>query len=225
MTTVLLPSWRADGDWRDLDLAVHSLAVYAPHARLMVGWRGPSEPLLGPRCTLLRRPDDVRSSSAAVHWLASMTDDDDLVVWSDDCVACPDTVRLLLEDVAAVRDRRPAMVAARSAFAAGVQNVRVPGHDRAVYDGLRWSSEAEVLRVGFVAPYVAWLDRASLTVTPPVEHEWYSDNLACDLLTAAGWSLWVSRAFVHHVGMRSSQAAGLTMRDMDRLGRAREGVA
>jgi hypothetical protein len=221
VTTILLPSWRADGDWRDLSLAVHSLSIYAPSVPVLVGWRGPVAPSLGyhvAKC--LRRPDEVQSSSQAVQWLAEQTDDDDLIIWSDDCVATPDTLRVLLRDVELLRPEQPGMVAPRSNFAAGAQNVRHPNGSHRL--GLQWESEAQIVETTFLAPFVAWFPREALPHMVPVDHEWYSDNMACDNLRAAGFRLFVSTAYVHHVGMRSSKAAGLSMEDMDRMGR--EGV-
>ena len=222
MTAVLLPTWRTDGDWRDLALAVHSLAAYAPEVPLLVGWDGPAAPRLEhlghPALTVLERPPGL-SSAEAFHWLAARTDADGLVMWSDDCVASPDTVARLLADSARLVElgMSPGLVGCRSDFAFGPQNVRSPNGGRSC--GARWDTEDGVLEVEFAAPFVAWMPRASLADGgPPAPFEWYGDNVLCRRLLDAGRRLFVSTAYVHHVGMRSSQAAGLTAEDMDRAG-------
>lgn len=220
---ILLPTWRADGDWRDLALAVHSLAAYAADVPLLVGWDGPAAPELGhlghPALWVRERPPGM-SSAEAFHWLAGHTNADGLVMWSDDCVASPDTVARLLADSARLQalGMSPGLVGCRSVFAFGPQNVRSANGGR--MDGPRFDTEAGILEVEFAAPFAAWMPRSSIADGgPPTPFEWYGDNLLCRRLLDAGRRIFISTAYVHHVGMRSSQAAGLTAEDLDRAGR------
>lgn len=218
MTPILIPSYRANGDWGDLQLAVLSLSLYAPEHELVVGWRGPTAPLLPDGVTSWERPESVASSAEAVFWLAAKTGAEEFVVWSDDCVAQPDTILTLIADVAAIRARvdRVGIVGCRSNFAGGVQNVRSPNGSQRL--GLKWESEDQILEVPFVAPFVAWYAAEHLAGLTAPTFEFYSDNWHCDVLRQRGYCHFVSRAYVHHVGMRSSQAAGLTLEEVDRTG-------
>lgn len=218
--TVLIPTYRADGDWRDLDLAVRSIRHYAPEQGIVVGWAGPHAPQLIEGVTVIERPAECKSSAQASWWLADRFGGDEFVIFSDDCVATPDTFSTLLADVEMLKSAvgQVGVVGCRSNFAAGVQNIRNPNGSKQL--GLQWDGENVVLETTFVAPFVAWYSAAHFVGLTAPGFEWYSDNWHCEQLTAKGYRHFVSRAYVHHIGMRSSQAQGKTMAEMNDAGRA-----
>jgi hypothetical protein len=218
---ILIPTYRPDGDWRDLSLAVLSLRLYAPDEEIVVGWRGPHAPDLSTRygVSLLKRPHHAQSSAAAVWWLAEETQADEFIMFSDDCVAQPDTIQTLREDVAFLQwqGAKVGIVACRSNFASGAQNIRNPNGSTSL--GLRFPSEEQIIAVPFVAPFVAWYSADHLDGLEPPAFEWYSDNWHTAELAKRGYTHFVSRSYVHHVGMRSSKAEGKSMDEMNDEGR------
>jgi hypothetical protein len=217
--TVLIPTYRADGDWRDLDLAVRSIRHYAPDQGIVVGWAGPHAPELIDGVTVIERPSECRSSAQATWWLADRFGGDEFVLFSDDCVATPTTFELLAADVARLKDQpdiKVGMVGCRSNFAAGAQNIRYPNGSNNL--GLQWDTENTVFGVQWIAPFVAWIAAEHLAGFTPPDFEWYSDNWHCAELVKRGYTHFVSRSYVHHIGMQSSKAQGLSMDEMNTIG-------
>jgi hypothetical protein len=211
-TAIVVPAYRrgADGQalWDDLRVCLAAVAAYAKGLEVIVAWDGPSEPLELPRnehCRVLRRPAGLKSPQAH-YWAAHQTDADDFIGVSDDVVLQPDTVGTLLEDVAFLRGHgyEPGLVGCRSNFAPGAQNVRAAngGTWAGAVDG--YTSEATILQAERISPFCAYVSRAATEVIGSHEVEWFSDDLACFDLARHGYTNWVSRAYVHHVGMRSS---------------------
>jgi hypothetical protein len=170
--------------------------------------------------TVIERPAECRSSAQAAWWLADRFCGDEFIVFSDDCVAMPDTFTTLLADVEMLKQAvgEVGIVGCRSNYAAGAQNIRNPNGSKRL--GLQWGSENELIETTFIAPFVAWLSKEHLKGFNAPDFEWYADNWHCEQLTARGFRHFVSRAYVHHIGMRSSLAQGKTMAEMNDAGRA-----
>lgn len=126
---------------------------------------------------------------------------DEIIISNDDIVLAPDTMSLLLEDVAnlkATRGDRLGFVATLSDNARDSQNIRF--HQPAVRMAER------------VSPYFAWVSKAAFSAAkfPPLN--WYSDDVMCEDLNALGFKHFISRAYVHHAG---SQTVGVDYRKLN----------
>ncbi len=210
---IVIPTYRrgpaSESTWDDLRVCLASIAAYARGFEVVVAWDGPCEPDDLPRNPLMRlieRPKGM-PSGIACNWAAmKQTDADDFVLVSDDVVLLPDTLVKLFEDAALLRGNgyQVGMLACRSNFAPGAQNIRAAngGNWSGEVDG--YDSERTVLIAERVSPFCAFMTRAAALAAPAADVEWYSDDIACFDLHKAGYTNAISRAYVHHIGMRSS---------------------
>lgn len=211
----------SDVDWDDLDLAVRSMLHYTP-ADVWVFWQqvdgGPGPQFdwsdAGSGVRLVPQPDDIDTFGAAYEYamnrvlLDTVERPDGLVLANDDVVLRPDTWDLLAEDVEALveGEYRPAMVATRANYVRHVQRELGPVD--------------EVLEVREASPLFAWVDtHAAVGVNWP-HCNWYSDDVLCHDWRSDDWRVFVSRAWVHHVGERSTRANGETHEDLQEQGLA-----
>lgn len=223
MLSILIPAARratpdtAQTCWGDLRVALASVAAYAPECDVVVGWNGLEEPRdlpPNPRARLLRQAPGITTASDAWNWCAAQTEAEELLVLGDDVVLHPDTVGKILEDVAFVRRERPGtklgFVGARSNFVKGPQNVRAPNGGELPPNMMAYTSEQAIIEVPMVVPIAAWVEHAVLDAAGGFPGtNWFADDLICWDLRRAGYAHFVSRAYVHHVGERStSQSAG-----------------
>lgn len=126
---------------------------------------------------------------------------DEVIVANDDVVITPSTIPVLMEDVAnlkAIHGDKLGFVAAISDDARMSQNIRIERGD-------------EPKERAVVSPIFAWMSKKAFEAAqfPPLN--WYSDDVICEDLNAAGFTHYISRAYVHHVG---SQTVG---RDYEKL--------
>lgn len=127
---------------------------------------------------------------------------DQVIVANDDVVLTPSTMPTLLEDVAKLQEAvdKIGFVATMADNVRSSQNIRVNffQDDSIVYG--RWRSESVIKQVPVIAPIFCWMPRAAFEAVqfPPIT--WWSDDVICEDLTQAGFKLFVSRAYVHHVG-------------------------
>lgn len=230
LPTILLPAGRrstpeeAQTCWGDLRVALASIQAYAPDLDVIVGWSGLEEPLHlphNPHMRLIRQDPGITTGSDAWNWCAGRTDAEELLIVGDDCVLHPDTVRLLLEDVAFIRANettRIGFVGCRSNHVKSYQNIRVPNGAR--LNGLAFESEQRILRTDMIVPVAAWIEHRTFDLVggfPPTN--WFADDLCSWDLANLGYSHYVSRAYVHHIGERGT---GQGKSDQDLL---REGLA
>lgn len=216
MLSILLPAARqskaeeAQQVWGDLRVALASIQAYAPSIDVVVGWNGREEPRHlpdNPSVRLLRQPPGITTGSQAWNWCATQTDADELLILGDDCVLHPDTVRLLLEDVRTVEQALPGrvgFVGCRSNYVKGPQNIRVAnGAGRLVTIG--YETEQRILQVDMVVPVATWVRHEVFDeVGGFPATNWFADDVCCWDLVNLGYRHFVSRAYVHHVGERST---------------------
>lgn len=212
---IVIPTYRpgpaAEDTWDDLRVCLASIAAYARGFEVVVAWEGPCPPddlPRNPMQRILERPAGM-TSGAACYWAAvEQTDATEFVTVSDDVVLMPDTLEKLLEDAAVLRTNgyRIGMLACRSNFAPGPQNIRAANGGSWNGTVTGYDSESTILRAGRVSPYCAIIPRDAALVMGPPQVEWYSDDIGCFDLRNAGFTTWISRAYVHHIGMRSSAA-------------------
>jgi len=103
----------------------------------------------------------------------------------------------LINDVEIVKkvDEKIASVAARTNYAKGYQNVR---HGQGDLAGLTFESEGKILKTDYIAGIFNWITRKTWEPCAPID--WYSDDIWCRDQTAKGHGIYVSRAYIHHVG-------------------------
>jgi hypothetical protein len=132
---------------------------------------------------------------------------DEIIIANDDVVITPTTIHKLKEDVELLKDHTDKLgfVGARSDYILWDQNIRcsIP-NDNIV--GLKYESEDHIKRVGVIAPIFAYISKQAFETARFPSTNWYSDNIMCDDLSKAGFSHFVSTAYVHHAG---SQTVGM----------------
>ena len=216
MLSILLPAARkatpetAQSAWGDLRVALQSIAAYAPEYEVVVGWNGLEEPEnlpANPNMKLVRQAPGITTGSEAWNWCAGQTDAEELLILGDDCVLHPDTLRLMYEDITAITEQLPGtrlgFLGARSNYVKGPQNVRSANGAKSL--GLNFDSEANILRAEMIVPVAAWVRHDvfdSVGGFPPTN--WFADDICSWDMVRAGYSHFVSRAYVHHVGERAT---------------------
>lgn len=216
MLSILLPAARrvepggdAQAVWGDLRVALASVHAYAPGVDVVVGWNGAEEPRClpdNPCVRLVRQPPGITTGSEAWNWCATQTGADELLILGDDCVLHPDTLRLLLQDVATVHQAFPGQVGfvgCRSNYVKGPQNIRMANNAQRL--GMAYDSEERILQVDMVVPVAAWIRHAVFDLVggfPPTN--WFADDVCCWDLDNRGYRHFVSRSYVHHVGERAT---------------------
>ena len=227
MTIVMASARQGDADrprevWGDVILGLASVALYAPDVDVVLAWKGPCEPrdlLDNPRLRVLRQPDECGSYGEAFGWAVEQSTTDELILMNDDAVLTPDTLHDLRVDAELIRTQHAEIklgfLAARSNVAPGAQNIRVANGGALRPNGMRFDSEDRVLAAERVSPIVASGERSALDAVGgfPATN-WVSDDLRCFDLRAKGYTNFVSRAYVHHVGMRSTSQGGVTEQDL-----------
>ena len=132
---------------------------------------------------------------------------DSVVVANDDIVLTPTSYQVLMDDVALLKKECPKLgwVAARCDASRATQNIRSnPFGEELYYFKHPW--EEHIMPMECPSPIFAWISREAWEVAkfPPLN--WYSDDVHCTDLLAAGFQHYLSRSYVHHVG---SQTIGL----------------
>ncbi|MDQ7087772.1 MAG: hypothetical protein Q9Q13_07930 [Acidobacteriota bacterium] len=117
------------------------------------------------------------------------------------------------------QDPKIGFVACRSNFIAGPQNIRASNGGALAANCMRYDSEDKIIGVNRISPVCAYIPRAALEAIggfPPIN--WFSDDLMCWDLAQKGYSIFISRAYVHHIGQRASTQGGKTEEDLLREG-------
>jgi hypothetical protein len=215
MLTILLPAARrsipaeAQTVWGDLRVALASVQAYAPMVDVVVGWNGLEEPRGlpdNPNVRLLRQAPGIATGSEAWNWCASQTSSDELLILGDDCVLHPDTLRLLREDVETVTGPygdKVGFLGCRSNHVKGPQNIR--NANGATQLTINYGSEQTIFATDMIVPVAAWIKHEVFDRVggfPPTN--WFADDVCCWDLVNLGYSHFVSRAYVHHVGERAT---------------------
>lgn len=126
---------------------------------------------------------------------------EEVIISNDDVVVTPTSINVLLEDVnalKAIHGDKLGFVAAISDDARNSQNIRFERGD-------------EPKERAAISPIFAWVSKKAFEAAqfPPLN--WYSDDVICEDLNQLGFTHYISRAYIHHVG---SQTVG---RDYNKL--------
>jgi len=140
---------------------------------------------------------------------AAFADGHDFVLAAnDDVVLTPTSVSDLLEDVATLGDEFGDLigwVCSRCDAARPMQNIRSNPFSQDL-NFFRFPWEDCILPMQVISPIFGYISRDAWEVMkfPPLN--WYSDDVHCRDLGAAGFTHFLSRSYVHHVG---SQTTGM----------------
>jgi len=118
---------------------------------------------------------------------------DEVIIANDDVVLTPSTYTTLLEDVAALKSEhgdKVGIVGARSDCVREAQNIKE-------------NLPEEVFSTLYVSPLFAWIPKIVFDITRFPHTNWFSDDMICMDLNYAGFTNWVSRAYVHHAGSQT----------------------
>ena len=131
----------------------------------------------------------------------------EIIIANDDVVITPTTYLKLNEDVKLLKRNfeNVGFVGARSDYVLWDQNIRCSITNDSIV-GLKYESEDHIKEVGVIAPIFAYISKQAFDVARFPSTNWYSDNIMCDDLSKAGFSHFVSTAYVHHAG---SQTVGM----------------
>lgn len=118
---------------------------------------------------------------------------DGLIMCNDDVVLTPDSYRLLMDDVAALKEKHGShlgLVASMTDNAREIQDVRR-------------TSATHCREVERLSPIFAWMSKSAFETArfPPLN--WYSDDVLCEDLRTHGFHHYISRAYVHHAGSQT----------------------
>ena len=131
----------------------------------------------------------------------------EIIIANDDVVITPTTYSKLQDDVRLLKRNfeNIGFVGARSDYVLWDQNIRCSITNDSI-SGLKWASEDHIKEVGVIAPIFAYISKQAFETARFPSTNWYSDNIICDDLSKAGFSHFVSTAYVHHAG---SQTVGM----------------
>lgn len=149
---------------------------------------------LAGRCRIRQQPLACANSGAAWDFAVRAAETPYVVLASDDSVWHPHTFEMLVEDWEKISgaEGEPGLLGVRSDVVENSQNVRSGLDEGSVH-------ETEVL-----VPVAALARRQTLIDVGGFPHgNSWSDVILCRRLRRAGHRLWVSRAYVHHIGQRS----------------------
>jgi hypothetical protein len=230
----VIASYRRDESphaWDDLLLTLYSLKLYAPDHEVVVAWKGPYAPeRVHPQARFVEQDATCKTFGSAYNFAMNQVSGD-CIILNDDVVLLPDTVPLLLSDISEIKRLAPVapgIVGCRGSFASSAQSYTGFRH---LFPAITISSNqfqrgiGPIVRIEStkqrIAPFAAWISReAHDAVGGLPDADWYGDDLYSRLLHKAGYGLFVSRAFVFHIGERCSSTAGLTQDDLNAAGKA-----
>jgi glycosyltransferase involved in cell wall biosynthesis len=139
---------------------------------------------------------------------------DEVICCADDIVLTPDSYNFLLDDITALKKLhgdKLGIVAAHSDFVRSSQNIRYAQSQSDKLEACQWSWEKECRAVQRLSPIFHYFSKTMFEQIELLPIEWYSDDVMCEDLNALGYTHYISRSYVHHVG---SQTIG---RDMAKL--------
>ena len=116
---------------------------------------------------------------------------DEILIANDDIVLKPDTIKILMEDVQALKNAgvKVGLVGVHSDMVRPLQDIR--------------RDEGRLKEVPVLSPILAWVPKEAFDLVkfPPIN--WFSDDVMCLDLLKEGFRHFVSRAYVHHAGSQT----------------------
>lgn len=125
-------------------------------------------------------------------------------ICNDDIVLRPDTWETLQLDWELLKttdkpeQKAAGVLAARHDYVRmGPQNIRFD-YGRVALRTVNYPEENQIINVGVISPILAVYTAESWIDFPEIN--WWSDDVQCHDIRNAGHTIWVSRAYCHHVG-------------------------
>ena len=125
----------------------------------------------------------------------------EIIVANDDIVLTPSSFDLLIEDKVLLKNHNVGWLCSRADYVRGLQNIRDAGQVR---NGVKFVEENQVIQYDILSPLFGIISREAWVDYKPIN--WYSDDIQCLEISAAGYRNYISRSYVHHVG---SQTIGM----------------
>ena len=125
----------------------------------------------------------------------------EIIVANDDIVLTPSSFDLLIEDKVLLKNHNVGWLCSRADYVRGLQNIRDAGQRR---NGVKFVEENQVIQSDILSPLFGIISREAWVDYKPIN--WYSDDIQCLEISAAGFTNYISRSYVHHVG---SQTIGM----------------
>ena len=125
----------------------------------------------------------------------------EIIVANDDIVLTPTSFDLLIEDKVLLKNHNVGWLCSRADYVRGLQNIRDAGQRR---NGVKFVEENQVIQSDILSPLFGIISREAWIDYKPIN--WYSDYIQCLEISAAGFTNYISRSYVHHVG---SQTIGM----------------
>lgn len=125
----------------------------------------------------------------------------EIIVANDDIVLTPSSFDLLIEDKVLLKNHNVGWLCSRADYVRGLQNIRDAGQTR---NGVKFVEENQVIQSDILSPLFGIISREAWIDYKPIN--WYSDDIQCLEISAAGFTNYISRSYVHHVG---SQTIGM----------------
>ena len=117
---------------------------------------------------------------------------DEIIVANDDVVLTPNTYNLLLEDVEKLKTVYPlGWVVTKADYVRPNQSLKL-------------TDQGQIYETTACSPLFGYVSKKAWVDYPPIN--WYSDDIQCIDMKAAGYRHFISRSYVHHAG---SQTIGL----------------
>jgi hypothetical protein len=124
----------------------------------------------------------------------------EIIVANDDIVLTPSSFNTLIEDKVLLSHHSLGWLCSRSDYVRGLQNIR----NGEVRNGIKFVEEDQIFQSNVLSPLFGIISREAWIDYKPIN--WYSDDIQCLEICAAGYKNYVSRSYVHHVG---SQTIGM----------------
>ena len=125
----------------------------------------------------------------------------EIIVANDDIVLTPSSFDLLIEDKVLLNNHKVGWLCSRADYVRGLQNIRDAGQRR---NGVKFVEENQVIQSDILSPLFGIISREAWVDYKPIN--WYSDDIQCLEISAAGFTNYISRSYVHHIG---SQTIGM----------------
>lgn len=128
---------------------------------------------------------------------------DEVIIANDDIVLNPDSYRLMMEDVAALKEKhgdKLGLVSAISDNIRPVQNIRYQQTSDETLSWSKWSWEDKVRHCDVVGLGLTWVPKYIFEAEkiPPIS--FYSDDIWTQDLHDMGFFNYISRSYIHHAG-------------------------
>jgi hypothetical protein len=124
----------------------------------------------------------------------------EIIVANDDIVLTPSSFETLIEDKVLLQNHSLGWLCSRADYVRGAQNIR----NGEVRNGIKFVEEDQIFQSDVLSPLFGIISREAWIDYKPIN--WYSDDIQCLEIRAAGYNNYVSRSYVHHVG---SQTVGM----------------